>query len=290
MYNVLTNTTKGTNMTDVKYDDDKHKYLIDGNELKSVTEIATEILNLNFDHCKHGAAERGTDMHSELARYFDPAEKFTAKDFTTDAPELAKFLKAEPDMRTEMIVWNTDLGYAGTIDLLRVNGLKVTDIIDWKTGKVNKKYCTIQLSLYKLALEFMGYDCSDVRLRVISPTGITPIDAKTWDEVQAMRKGEFETDDEQFARAEARLAELEPYVAEYNELKEKLKDYFVPAFEQTGTNRYSGALYSISYVEASTRTGLDSTRLRAEMPEVYEKYLKVTKVSPTIKIQKNQED
>jgi hypothetical protein len=279
-------------MTDVKYNDDTHKYVIDGNELKSVTEIATEILNLNFDHVKHGAAERGTDIHSELARYFDPAEKFGATDCTIpDAAELALLLKAEPDMRTEMIVWNTDLGYAGTIDLIREHDTVVTDIIDWKTGKVNKKYCTIQLSLYKLALESMGYDCSNVRLRVISPTGITPIEAKTWDEVQAMRKGEFESDDEQFARAEARLAELEPYVAEYNELKEKLKDYFVPTFEQTGTNRYSGALYNISYVEASTRTGLDSTRLRAELPDVYEKYLKVTKVSPTIKITKlNQED
>lgn len=276
-------------MTDVIYNDTLHTYTVDGKEMKSVTEIATEILGLNFDHCKHGAAERGTDIHSELARYFDPAEKFTSSDFTTDAPDLAKFLKAEPDMRTEMIVWNTDLGYAGTIDLLRVNGLKVSDIVDWKTGKVNKKYCTIQLSLYKLALEFMGYDCSDVRLRVISPEGITAIEAKTWDEVQAMRKAEFESDDEQFARAEARLAELEPYVAEYNELKEKLKEYFVPTFEQTGTSHYSGALYNISYVGASTRTGLDSSRLRAEMPDVYEKYLKTTSVSPTIKICKKEE-
>jgi len=278
-------------VTNISYDDTKHTYAIDGKELKSVTEIATEILGLNFDHCKHGAAERGTDIHSELANYYDPLVKFTAEDFTTDAPSLAKFLKAEPDMRTEMIVWNTDLGYAGTIDLIREVGTVVSDIIDWKTGKVNKKYCTIQLSLYKLALEFMGYDCSKARLRVISPDGITMIEAKTWDEIQAMRKGEFESDDEQFARAEARLAELEPYVTEYNELKEKLKEYFVPTFEQTGTSRYSGALYNISYVEASTRTGLDSTRLRAELPDVYEKYLKVTKVSPTIKISKiNKED
>lgn len=278
-------------MTDVKYNDDTHKYTIDGKDLKSVTEIATEILNLNFDHVAFGAAEKGTAIHTELARYFDPAEKFGATDFTMpEAADLAVMLKAEHDMRTEMIVWNTDLGYAGTIDLLRVKGTTVTDIIDWKTGKVNIKYCTIQLSLYKLALEFMGYDCSNARLRVISPKGITSIEPKTWDEVMAMRKGEFESDDEQFAQAEARLAELEPYVNEYNELKEKLKEYFVPTFEKTGTNRYSGTLYNISYVEASTRTGLDSTRLRTELPDVYEKYLKTTKVSATIKITKNQED
>lgn len=277
-------------MTDIIYNDDTHSYTIDDKVLKSVTEIATEILGLDFDHCKHGAAERGTNIHSELANYYDPLVKFTAEDFTTDAPDLAKFLKAEPDMRTEMIVWNTDLGYAGTIDLIRMQGTTVSDIIDWKTGKVNKKYCTIQLSLYKLALEFMGYDCSNARLRVISPDGITMIEPKTWDEVQAMRKGEFESDDEQFAKAEARLAELEPYVAEYNELKEKLKQYFVPAFEQTGTSRYSGTLYNISYVEASTRTGLDTARLKAELPDVYEKYLKTTKVSSTIKISKRNEE
>lgn len=277
-------------MANISYNDTTHTYAIDGKELKSVTEIATEILGLNFDHCKHGAAERGTDIHSELAEYYDPLVKFTAEDFTTDAPTLAKFLKAEPDMHTEMIVWNTDLGYAGTIDLLRTKGTVVSEIIDWKTGKVNKKYCTIQLSLYKLALEFMGYDCSNARLRVISPDGITMIEPKTWDEVQAMRKGEFESDDEQFAKAEARLAELEPYVTEYNELKEKLKQYFVPAFEQTGTSRYSGTLYNISYVEASTRTGLDTARLKAELPDVYEEYLKVTNVSSTIKITKRNEE
>ena len=277
-------------MANISYNDTTHTYAIDGKELKSVTEIATEILGLSFDHCKHGAAERGTDIHSELAEYYDPLVKFTAEDFTTDAPTLAKFLKAEPDMHTEMIVWNTDLGYAGTIDLLRTKGTTVSEIIDWKTGKVNKKYCTIQLSLYKLALEFMGYDCSNARLRVISPDGITMIEPKTWDEVQAMRKGEFESDDEQFAKAEARLAELEPYVTEYNELKEKLKQYFVPAFEQTGTSRYSGTLYNISYVEASTRTGLDTARLKAELPDVYEKYLKVTNVSSTIKITKRNEE
>lgn len=279
-------------MTDVKYDDTEHTYVLDGQKLKSVTEIATEILNLNFDYCTYGSAEKGTAIHTELANYFDPNVKFGVDDFTMpEATELALMLKAEPDMRTEMIVWNTDLGYAGTIDLLRVKGTKVSDIIDWKTGKVNTKYCTIQLSLYKLALEFMGYDCSDARLRVISPKGITAIEAKSWDEVQAMRKSELDIEDEQFDKVEARLQELEPLVAEYNELKEKLKDYFVPVFQGTGTSRYSGKLYNISYVEPSVRTGLDTTRLKNDLPDVYEKYLKTTNVSATIKVTKvTQED
>lgn len=278
-------------MTDIKYDDDTHSYSVDGKTLKSVTEIATEILQLNFDYCKYGSAERGTAIHSELAQYFDPNVKFDAEDFTTDAPDLAKMLKREPDMRTETIVWNTDLGYAGTIDLLRVKGTTVTDIVDWKTGRVNTKYCTIQLSLYKLALEFMGYNCSNVRLRVISPKGITSIEAKTWDEIQDMRKEVLTSDDEELAAAEARLKELEQYVDEYNELKEKLKEYFLNVFKETGGTKYSGTLYTISYVEPSVRIGLDTKRLQDEMPEVYEKYVRQTNVSSTIKLtKKNQED
>lgn len=270
-------------MTDIKYDDGTHTYTIDGVALKSVTEIATEILQLNFDHCTYGSADRGTAIHTELANYYDPAVEFCANDFTTDAPDLAKFLKAEPDMRTEMIVYNKELGYAGTIDLLRVKDTAVTDIVDWKTGRVNTKYCTIQLSLYKLALESMGYDCSNVRLRVISPKGITAIEAKTWDEIQGMRKQVLTSDDEELIAAEARLKELESYVEEYNQLKDKLKDYFLNVFKETGGTKYSGTRYTISYVEPSTRISLDSNRLRDEMPEVYEKYTRTTQVAGTIK-------
>lgn len=270
-------------MTDIIYNDDTHSYSIDGKALKSVTEIASEILELDFSYCTYGSAERGTAIHSELARYFDPNEKFGSADFTTDAPALAKFVKPQADMRTEMIVWNTDLGYAGTVDLLRVNGDKVRTIIDWKTGRVNVKYCTIQLSLYKLALEFMGYDCSDTRLLVISPAGIKSIEAKSWDEIQDMRKTVITSEDEEIAAAEARLKELEQYVDEYNELKEKMKSYFAEVFKATGGTKYSGTQYTISYVEPSTRTSLDSTRLRDEMPEVYEKYVRTTNVAATIK-------
>lgn len=278
-------------MTDIKYDDDTHSYTIDGVKMKSVTEIASEILELDFSHCTYGSAERGTAIHSELARYFDPNEKFGANDFTTDAGQLAIMLKPEPDMRTEMIVWNKDLGYAGTIDLIREHDTVVTDIIDWKTGRVNKKYCTIQLSLYKLALESMGYDCSKVRLRVFSPKGITQIEGKTWDEIQDMRKQVITSDDEELVAAEARLQELEEYVTEYNELKDKMKSYFAEVFKATGGTQYSGTSYNFSYVEPSTRASLDATRLREEMPDVYDKYVRTTNVAGTIKMTKrNQED
>ena len=278
-------------MTDIKYDDTTHSYSVDGKALKSVTEIASEILELDFSYCTYGSAERGTAIHSELARYFDPNEKFGVGDFTTDAPALAKFVKPRSDMRTEMIVWNTDLGYAGTVDLLRVNGDKVSTIIDWKTGRVNVKYCTIQLSLYKLALEFMGYDCSDARLLVISPAGIKSIEAKTWDEIQDMRKTVITSDDEEIAAAEARLKELEQYVDEYNELKEKMKSYFAEVFKATGGTKYSGTQYTISYVEPSVRTSFDSTRLKDELPDVYDKYVRTTNVAGTIKfVKKNQGD
>ena len=40
----------------------------------------------------------------------------------------------------------------------------------------------------------------------------------------------------------------------------------------------------ISYVKGYTKSSIDSTRLKKEMPEIVEKYSKTTNVSPTIKI------
>lgn len=271
----------------IKYNDELHQYTYGDVALVSVTQIATEVCGINKEFCKAGSAERGTYIHTELANYYDPDVAFNADNFITDAPALAKFLKAEPDMRTEVIVWNLDKGYAGTIDLVRIQGNKIIEIVDWKTGTVNKKYCTVQLSLYKLALEFMGYDCSEARLRVISPKGITKITPVSWDDISALSTkllSSEQIDVDSVESIEQRLSELEEYVSEYNELKDKLKEYLLPNFESSGTSKYDGSRYTMSYVAPTTRVSLDTARLKQELPDVFESYSKETKVSASIKL------
>lgn len=274
---------------EIKYDDNTHTYRWGDNVVRSVTEIASEICGIKPQYFSAGAAARGTDVHSELGRYYDPSCDFDADDFTTElAPVIAKFLKREPNMLTEVMVFNKELNYAGTADLIRVDGDVITDIVDFKSGNVNKKYCTIQLSLYKLAMEAMGYDVSHARLRVISPAGITPIEAIGWKECWDLQRSELEPiDKETITKMEMRLAELQPYVEEYDAIQQKLRADLLEQLEVAGATTYTGRTFVATYVRPSVRVSLDTARLKAEQPDIFNSYSKETKVSATIKIQMN---
>jgi len=202
-----------------------------------------------------------------------------------DAAKMALFLKREPDMKTEVIVWNDSLSYAGTCDLVRVVGNKVSDIVDFKSGSVNKKYCTVQLSLYKLALESMGYDVSECRLRVISPKGITIIDGLSWKECWDLQRSELDPiNKNEIDAIEIRMKELAPAVEEYKQLEEQLRATLLEQLEISGATQYTGRMFTATYVKPTTRVSLDSKRLKEEHPDIYESYSKETKVSGTIKL------
>lgn len=271
------------------YDDKTHTYTFDGVPVKSVTEIASEICGIKPQFFKAGAAARGTDVHTELGMFYDHRCRYDAEDFTTElAPVIAKFLKRQPDMITEVMVFNKKLNYAGTIDLLRVVDNVVTDIVDFKTGNVNKKYCTVQLSLYKLALESMGYDVKNARLRVVSPKGITPIDGIGWKECWDLQKSELDPiDKDNIHEMERRLAELQPAVDEYNAIQQKLRADLLEQLEIAGATTYTGDTFVATYVRPTTRVSLDTARLKDEQPDIYNSYTKETQVSATIKIQMN---
>lgn len=271
----------------INYNDETHTYTLkDGTVLTSVTSIASDICGIKPQFFKKGSAAKGTDIHTELARFYDPADSFSADDFTLDeAAKMALLLKREPDMRTEVIVWNTGLNYAGTCDLVRINGNKVTDIVDFKSGNVNKKYCTVQLSLYKLAIESMGYDVSECRLRVISPKGITAIDALSWKECWDLERSELEPiDKNELDTIEERMKALAPLVEEYKQLEEQLRTSLLEQLELSGATQYTGRMFVATYVKPTTRVSLDSKRLQEEQPEIYASYIKETKVKGSIKL------
>lgn len=272
------------------YNDDTHSYHYGDVILKSVTEIASEICNINKKYFSARAAADGTDVHTELARYYDPKDSFSSEDFTIDkAAAMALWLKAEPTFLTEVIVHNKEYNYAGTIDLVSICGNRVSEIVDFKSGSVNRKYCTIQLSLYKLALENMGYDCSDCRCRVISPKGIAIIEPISWDEIWKLAPSELEPTD-LVNELERRLALLLPYYVEYKEVEEAFRIAVQEQLVSAGATKYSGELFDVSYVAPSVRVGLDTARLKTERPDIYEAYIKETNVSGTVKLTSKKEN
>lgn len=285
-------------MKDIWYDDKTHKYYKgDNEELIPVTKIASEVCGINTDYLAHNAdvqraSEKGTNIHTELADYYDPILQRELQ--SDDAKGIAKYLEPDVMFLPEQIVWNTERGYAGTADLVHITGTTCHMIVDFKTmAEPNKKYCQIQLSLYRLALESMGYDCADTKLKVICPTGIIELDPLTWDEIVALRKTELNLVEDvksQYDAVEQRLAELLPYVEDYKALEEEYKNHLLEDFETNNAKKYTGCIYKATYVEPTVRVSLDAKRLKAERPDIFESYKKETKTSGFVKLTKNGEN
>ena len=283
-------------MNEVKFDKDTHKYYRGDNELISVTKIASEVCGINTDYLANNedvqtAAEKGTNIHAELANYYDPELK---QELESDAAKgIAKYLEPNPLFRPEQIVWNAERGYAGTADLIHITGTTCHKIVDFKTmEKPNKKYCQIQLSLYRLALEQMGYDCTNTELQVICPAGTIDLAPLSWDDIIALRKTELELEEdvqEQYNAIEKRLAELKAYVEEYKELEAAYKEHLLADFEASNTNKYTGKLFKATLVGPSVRVSLDTKRLKAECPDIYEAYKKESETCGFVKLMSNGE-
>lgn len=287
---------KGIEMN-CKYYPESHQYTLDDKPVQSVTEIASAVCGKNTDFMAHdakvqAAAALGTDVHTELADYFDPNIKDA--ELTLDkSKEIAAYLDQTPDLHAEVIVYNSTYGYAGTADIVAYTGLTVHTIIDFKTmDKPDKKYCQVQLSLYKLALEDMGYTCDDTDLMVICPKGKIKLKALSWEEIQDMMPALLEIDDEdierELVRMDAHLSMLKPFADDYAEESKLYKAKLVELMESAKATKYIGKNFTSSYVKESTRVSLDTEKLKAEFPEAYEACKKETKVAGFVKLNANE--
>ena len=54
--------------------------------------------------------------------------------------------------------------------------------------------------------------------------------------------------------------------------------------EQYNVKKFENDSVKFVYVEPTTRTSVDSTKLKKEQPEIYEKYLKTSNVSASVRI------
>lgn len=276
----------------INYNEETHTYTKEnGEQLVSVTEIATKICHLNKTYLEAHPefSARGTDVHTELANYYDNDDPFDTDSFTQDASRaIAQFMPRHKDNLVEQMLWNLDKGYAGTADLVRMTNDVPKFITDFKSGKViNKKYCTIQLNLYRLALEFMGYDVSETKMYVINPVGITEIEPKSWDELMALEATELEPNNpDELDGIQQRLLELEPFVSEYNTLFDAFKKNLIEQMESAGATNFYGTRYYATLVPATRSLSLDADKVKQELGDKVEDFMKVTNRSAYIKITK----
>lgn len=67
-------------------------------------------------------------------------------------------------------------------------------------------------------------------------------------------------------------------------LEKQLKEEIKQAMETNGVQSLEFGELKIKYRSASTRTSIDSTRLKKELPDIYEEYSKTSEVASSISI------
>lgn len=82
----------------------------------------------------------------------------------------------------------------------------------------------------------------------------------------------------------AKIAEYERRMKELKEQEEILKEAIKEEMEAKSLIKLENEELIISYIAASDRITFDSKRFEIDHPEMYDEYLKVSKVRPSIRI------
>ena len=289
---------------EIKFDENLHKYTVDGKEVISVTQLLQKHkITPSYDavdkELLRMASERGTLIHEEVENWIKDREL----GFTEEAYYICDYLKDESyygsEIISEQMVANDVV--AGRLDLLYLNGKKELVLADIKTGNSKHLYgWTWQLSLYKYLYERMYNKkieslailwAHDEDLTVI-PCGYVG-DDKIENLLNAEREGRLISDvdlgvsEEELEDLEELMEDIKSKEEELKLLKDKVdkvKETLYSTMEKEGVKTVDRGKLKITYVAPSTRVSVDSKKLQKEEPEIYKKYVNTTTVAGSIKI------
>lgn len=268
-------------------------------ELKSVTRLlAQHGLAPDYSMVDAGVlnakAERGSLIHREIDEYV----KFGEVGMTGEVQDFIR-LCGENDIEptcSEFVVY--DENYAGTVDLSAWHeGDSV--FADNKTSSVLHKVALAwQLSIYATIARKMGYTVDKLGgFHLTSNSKFVWVNEIPAEEVQKLFAADLAGEKyEQRALAMspetlAQIIEFEEYIANLDAQKkaaqaqyDELKAALIAAMKENGVKSYDSDRVKVTYIEATTREGVDTKALKAEMPEVYSKYRKTTAIKENVKI------
>lgn len=285
-----------------------HTYWLGGKQLISVTRLlkkhglATDYTGIS-EEVLEKAANKGTLVHKEIENYIKNGEVgFTSElsdfiditaelGFTAEDSEIILPAGEIPDDKVD------DYFYAGTADLIGKigDGYALADLKT--TAKVDKRAYAWQLALYerlcgvkfdKLYIFHLGKNSKAIPIQRISDAEVDRL-------LECERNGEIYSEpglviaNELLARAQEAELELKRAEEVKKEAEATAKEYrqkLYEAMQRQNVSSWETADKSmlITCVAPSTKTSIDSTRLKKEMPEIAQKYSKTSTVSGYVKI------
>ena len=286
----------------VVFNKGSHTYFLDGKQLQGITGLLerklfpTKYAGVD-EETLHKAAEYGSNVHEQIA------EDNGVDEFVLDEVlSYRKIITAHnlKPIAHEYLVTDSE-NYASAIDLVFDNEDGTVDLADIKTTyKLDKDYVSWQLSIYAYLFELCNPG-----VKVNNLYGLWLRDDKSsyekvyrHDKDEVLRLLADDTEDcflpdapkmpadivEMASQLEEYFTILKRYEKKYKEQEKEFKTRLTKLMGEAGIYNISIGGLKISYVKGYTKSSIDSTRLKKEMPEVVEKYSKTTNVSPTIKI------
>lgn len=294
----------------IKFDEEKHEYTLDGKKLISVTQLMQKHgLAPSYDNVDasvlNAKAKRGSMIHKEIEDF----NKLREVGFTNELTNYIEYNKTNKVtvLDSELMIYNDIV--AGTCDLvLLVNKRPV--IADIKTTyTLHKEAVSWQLSIYAYLywnnhdgntdVANMDYDITKGQAYHFDKDGnlnVVDIPLKPYDQIEQLleceRKGEIYKQDLQASLGDlVELAQVEQLIANLESQKkaaeaqaQEMRQALLNAMEANGVVNYETDKLKVTYVAPSTRTTIDSTRLKKEQPAIADQYSKTSTTKASLRI------
>lgn len=288
----------------VEFDDITHSYLLDNRTyLTGVTTLlkkhglSPDYSGVSEEVLKQ-AAERGSKIHKDIENYCNGKE-------VVMTPGLKAYTQLGiKSIANEYLVSDNKM-IASSIDIVADAGNGMVDLIDIKTTSVlHIEAIRWQLSIYAHLFKVANNGLSVNNLYALhirdGKAKLVKVSEVALDEIHALllaeEKGEIYTPviPELSITTQQMLLNLENVTYKLTLVKDSLKaleeikkgieDKIITEMERSTRRCLENGQVKVTYIAASERETVDKAKLQKELPELYEKYRKVTQVSPSLRI------
>ena len=304
----------------IDFDEKSHTYSVNGDIASiSVTELlAKHHLAPNFDgvdkNLMKKAAEEGRKVHADLEKIFNE-EKYELE--TPQAKEFEKWVKEKVKcgVGEQLLAYDykgmTIAGTADVMGFMKDGSLFVGD--HKNTAQLNKEYVSWQVSLYDyFARQLKGeklngkpfnwqgaeqfyyfhYDKkNDGKLDVIPLEKVPDI------EIEKLLEKEYNGEiyerpalvvapelQLEFTKRQKSIIRLKKQLESAEQKMESVREKLIELFEQQNIIKWEADGMTVTYIAPTETHTIDSAKLKRELPQVYDRYQKVSKKKATVRI------
>ena len=286
-------------ISNVIFNESDHTYILDGKHLQGVTGILKRNLFADKysdvpDFILQKAAKRGSEIHEncQMADMFGVINCKEAEDYI----ELCKEHNIKP-IANEYLVSDNE-NYATMIDMVdshyNLYDIKTTYVLD-------EEYLSWQLSInaYLFELQNPHLKAGDLfgiwlrngeaKLVQVQKIDKETIEMLLYCDINGLpfiveKPANVDETIQKLYDLEQLIVNQKTQIEAIQKKQEGLKTFLLDQMNKSNVKKWETENIIVTYIASSTRTTVDSKRLKEEMPEIFIKYQKESEIKPSLKI------